>query len=269
VEEFSKWCNDVAHTHGYTVTIGAIGEDSTEDIDSSSDTVYPASSQYATQTAIFIRQDSDFKAESVTQDAATSPSSMEPSVDSDFSVISHNDESSFKSTKCKSVASSDDFEIIEDKEGHSSQIAKTAPVSSPADTAPLDLDFFLNAEMTIPMQDDPEEEKQSIIDLTFNVILDIGQEIEDKSRDARDDITYEAELWLVWMSEEIRRQCQGRLDHWLDAIGITFYDEGFACNGEITMIVKDSDLYLSIQAPPVEEAAPQDLASASSCMLDE
>jgi hypothetical protein len=221
VKEFTKWCHDAARAHGYEVAISGVGEggDDAVDIDES---------RYASHTAIFTR----LNGKKANGD------------DDNFQIISANhffDEESEPISPASEQFEA--FEIIEYKEADSNREGVSSP---PNIIAALDVNYLFPASYQIT-QEEGEGEKLSIVDLTHDVILYIGKEVEEESIELQK--VYEAEIWSVWMCEDVRWACQGRLDFWLESIGIIFHDDYFACHGEIQMTVKQPDLFLSIVVP--------------------
>lgn len=80
---------------------------------------------------------------------------------------------------------------------------------------------------------------------TKDVIADAGEEVQNKAQGAG--VCYSAEIWTVWMCMDIRILSHGRLDDWLNAIGITFDQDVIECHGEISLVVQGRCLNLICQ----------------------
>lgn len=199
--------------------VGEVGEDAV-DIDES---------RYATHTAVFTK-------------AASKD-------EQDYHIISA---TSLDEQTLLISPTSEKFEAFEIVEYEDVEYNREDTASSPPTIiAALDVDFLFPADYQVP----EEEEQLSIVDLTHDTILYLGQELQNQRTKWHK--TYEADIWSVWMCEDVRWACRGRLDFWFESLGINFYNDSFACCGEIQMEVKLSDLYLSIRVPdgnPEKEA---------------
>jgi hypothetical protein len=112
--------------------------------------------------------------------------------------------------------------------------ATTTLTEAPLEEPLLDMDFFFP-------QDHVEEADGDVVDTTISLIIDYGQ----MTKSSISGQIHEAQLWDVWMNEEIQTLCQGRLDTWLAILGITFEKESWSSQGEVTLKVRSSNLFLS------------------------
>lgn len=173
--EFKKWCDSIADSHEYEVTVSGLGQSLLE-LRDKEESAGNEDDKYATQTAVFTRRCSE-----------------------------------------------------SEKKGS----AATTPASKPK----FDLDFHFHA----GREGEEDSDGSDVIGTTIDAIIDFGSMLESSN----DFQIYEARLWDVWMDEAVQRSCHGRLDHWLDVLGVTFEGDTWYCSGEVSLLVKNEDLILS------------------------
>lgn len=101
----------------------------------------------------------------------------------------------------------------------------------------LEIDFIF------PAVDFSSGQGIDIIELTKEVICDLGERVEEDQQGE----FYKADVWTVWMCPDVRVISRGRIDHWLQSIGITFGDDIVLCQSGISLLVEGRSLRLICQ----------------------
>lgn len=199
--EFSQWCQGIAHTYGYSVELGGVGEGkprkkprrhSNESLIEESE-----EARHASHTAVFLRLEGD----ELVQSLQTGVNAL--SLQSSSNVTpSHPD---------------------------------------------LEIDFIF------PAIDFNSGQGVDIVELTKEVIVDLGERMEKQMGASH---LYKADIWTVWMCPDVRIVCRGRIDDWLQAIGITFGEDTVHCQSSISLQVEGRGLRLICQVEEEQDQQP-------------